>query len=116
VPTILRGLVAYVNSYQMIWREPVQPKYRCSPSRSCSSSARTITSLSGRDFAARGLRGKMGHNVERARELVRRCRKANVEMFEGVGHLIHLEAPEKFNDAVIRFLNDGRKLGPEETS
>jgi len=42
----LRWLVAYVNSYQRSGASRWQPKYRCSPSRSCSSSARTITLLS----------------------------------------------------------------------
>ena len=50
----------------------------------------------------------MGHNFELARDLVTKMPQGQVEMFEGVGHLIHLEAPEKFNDAVLRFLNDGR--------
>jgi pimeloyl-ACP methyl ester carboxylesterase len=30
-----------------------------------------------------------------------------VEVFEGMGHLPHLEAPERFNDLVLRFLSDG---------
>ena len=62
----------------------------------------------GRDFALEALRGKMGHNVELARDLVTKMPQGQVEMFEGGGHLIHLEAPEKFNDAVLRFLIDGR--------
>jgi len=42
----------------------------------------------GRDMAPEALRGKMGHNVELARELAAKMPKANVEMFEGAGHLI----------------------------
>jgi pimeloyl-ACP methyl ester carboxylesterase len=34
--------------------------------------------------------------------------KARVEAFEGIGHLIHLEAPERFNESVSRFLNEER--------
>jgi pimeloyl-ACP methyl ester carboxylesterase len=29
-------------------------------------------------------------------------------VFEGVGHLIHLEAEQRFNDSVLHFLNQGR--------
>jgi pimeloyl-ACP methyl ester carboxylesterase len=32
--------------------------------------------------------------------------RARVEVFEGMGHLPHLEAPEHFNDLVLRFLSD----------
>ena len=31
-----------------------------------------------------------------------------IEEFEGVGHLIHLEAPQRFNESVVSFLNEGR--------
>ena len=50
----------------------------------------------------------MGHNVELARELAAKMPKANVEVFEGAGHLIHLEAPQRFNESVVSFLNEGR--------
>jgi pimeloyl-ACP methyl ester carboxylesterase len=62
----------------------------------------------GRDMAPEALRGKMGHNVELARELSAKMPKGTVEAFEGTGHLIHLEAPQRFNESVVSFLNEGR--------
>ena len=92
-----RWLVAYVNSYQMIWREPVpRPKFRFSPSPCCSSWARTTTSRPAATWPLKRCASKMGHNVELARELAAKMPKANVEVFEGAGHLIHLEAPQRF--------------------
>jgi pimeloyl-ACP methyl ester carboxylesterase len=34
--------------------------------------------------------------------------RAQVEVFEGVGHLVHLEAEQRFNESVLHFLNQGR--------
>ena len=58
----------------------------------------------GRDFAPEALRGKMGQNVELAQALAVKMPKARVEVFEGMGHLPHLEAPERFNALVLGFL------------
>ena len=62
----------------------------------------------GRDFAPEALRGKMGHNVELAQALASKMPQASVEVFDGIGHLIPLEAPQRFNETILRFLNDGR--------
>ena len=43
-----------------------------------------------------------------ARELAGKMPRGKVEVFDGVGHLIHLEAPQRFNESVLHFLNDGR--------
>jgi pimeloyl-ACP methyl ester carboxylesterase len=37
----------------------------------------------------------MGKNVELAQGLAAKMRDARVEVFEGIGHLPHLEAPER---------------------
>jgi len=46
----------------------------------------------------------MGLVAERARELAPKMKNARVEIFEGVGHLIHLEATERFNQVLLGFL------------
>ncbi len=50
----------------------------------------------------------MGQNVELAQALAAKMPKARVEVFEGMGHLPHLEAPERFNTLVLRFLGEER--------
>jgi len=32
---------------------------------------------------------------------------ARIEVFEGIGHLVHLEQPQRFNTAVLNFFNEG---------
>jgi pimeloyl-ACP methyl ester carboxylesterase len=59
----------------------------------------------GRPFASPENQEKLGHVVERARDAAARMKNARLEIFEGVGHLIHLEAPERFNASVLRFLS-----------
>jgi pimeloyl-ACP methyl ester carboxylesterase len=58
----------------------------------------------GRPFAKPEDREKMGLVAERARELAPKLKNARLETFEGVGHLIHLEATQKFNEVLLRFL------------
>jgi pimeloyl-ACP methyl ester carboxylesterase len=103
-----RWLVAYVNSYQMIWREPVAPEIPLLTQPVLFLIGDNDHIAPGRDMAPEALRGKMGHNVELARELAAKMPKGTVETFDGIGHLIHLEAPQRFNESVLRFLNDGR--------
>jgi pimeloyl-ACP methyl ester carboxylesterase len=103
-----RWLVAYVNSYQMIWREPVAGEIPLLTQPVLFLIGENDHIAPGRDMAPEALRGKMGHNVELARELAAKMPKGTVETFDGIGHLIHLEAPQRFNESVLRFLNDGR--------
>jgi pimeloyl-ACP methyl ester carboxylesterase len=48
----------------------------------------------------------MGQNVELARAHAAKMPNARVEVFEGIGHLPHLEAPERFNEVLLRFLSE----------
>jgi pimeloyl-ACP methyl ester carboxylesterase len=59
----------------------------------------------GRPFAKPEDRDWMGRIAERAQELAPRMTDARVEVFEGVGHLIHLEAAERFNAVLTQFLD-----------
>lgn len=103
-----RWLTTYVNSYQMIWREPVAAEIPLLTQPVLFLIGENDHVAVGRDFAPEALRGKMGRNVELARELAGNMPQARVEMFEGVGHLIHLETPQRFNETVLRFLNEDR--------
>ena len=103
-----RWLVAYVNSYQMIWREPVAGEIPLLIQPVLFLMGENDHVAPGRDMAPEALRSKMGQNVELARELAGKMPRGKVEVFDGVGHLIHLEAPQRFNESVLHFLNDGR--------
>ena len=103
-----RWLAAYVNSYQMIWREPVAGEIPLLTEPVLFLIGENDHVAVGRDFAPEALRGRMGHNVELARELAAKMPHAQVEVFERVGHLIHLEAEQRFIESVLHFLNQGR--------
>ena len=103
-----RWLAAYVNSYQMIWREPVAGEIPLLTEPVLFLIGENDHVAVRRDFAPEALRGRMGHNVELAKELAAKMPHAQVEVFEGVGHLIHLEAEQRFNESVLHFLNQDR--------
>ena len=42
-----------------------------------------------------------------AKDLVAKMPNARVEVFEGIGHLVHLEQPQRFNTVVLNFFNEG---------
>jgi len=62
----------------------------------------------GRAFAPMELRGRMGENAKLARELAARMPNGKVEVYEGIGHLVHMEAISRFNASVMTFLNAQR--------
>jgi len=90
----------------MIWREPVAHEIPLLTQNVLFVMGGNDHLAPGRDFAPEELRGKMGQNAELAKALAAKMPRARVEVFEGIGHLPHLEAPERFNDVVLRFLNE----------
>jgi pimeloyl-ACP methyl ester carboxylesterase len=101
-----RWLRTFVNSAEMIWREPVVQEIPLLTQSVLFIEGENDHLAPGRDFAPEELRGKMGQNAELAQALAAKMPRARVEVFEGVGHLPHLEAPERFNDRVLRFLGE----------
>lgn len=101
-----RWLAAYANSYQMIWREPVAGEIPLLTIPVLFVMGENDHVAPGRDFAPEALRGKMGHNTDLAKALAASMPQAKVEIFDGVGHLVPIEAPQRFNETVLRFLND----------
>jgi pimeloyl-ACP methyl ester carboxylesterase len=102
-----RWLRTFVNSAQLIWREPVVHEIPLLTQNVLFVMGENDHLAPGRDFAPEPLREKMGQNVRLAQDLAAKMPRARVEVFEGMGHLPHLEAPERFNDLVLRFLSDG---------
>jgi pimeloyl-ACP methyl ester carboxylesterase len=58
----------------------------------------------GRPNAPEALRPKMGHNAELAQALAARMPNARAEVIPNTGHLVFLEAPQKFDALVLDFL------------
>ncbi len=103
-----RWLTAFANSYQMIWREPVADEIPLLTQPVLFVMGENDHVAPGRSFAPEALRAKMGQNVRLAKELAAKMPKARVEVFEGAGHLIHIEAAQRFNEVVLNFLSEGR--------
>lgn len=103
-----RWLRAFANSYQMIWREPVVHEIPLLPQKVLFIMGENDHLAPGRDFAPEKLRGQMGQNAKLAQDLAAKMKRGRVEMFEGIGHLVHLEAPQRFNDVVLRFFDEDR--------
>jgi pimeloyl-ACP methyl ester carboxylesterase len=103
-----RWLRSFVNSYQMIYREPVAHEIPLITQETLFIMGANDHNAPGRAFAPPEARAKMGQNAELAKELASRMRAARVSVVTGVGHLVHLEAEGQFNDLLLRFLGETR--------
>jgi pimeloyl-ACP methyl ester carboxylesterase len=99
-----RWLKSFVNSYQMIYAQPVAHEIPLIDRPTLFIMGANDHNAPGRPYAPPELRGKMGQNAALAQSLAGRMANAKVVVFEGVGHLGHLEATERFNDTVLDFL------------
>jgi pimeloyl-ACP methyl ester carboxylesterase len=107
-----RWLRAFVNSYQMIYSQPVVYEVPLLNLPTLFIMGANDHNAPGRPYAPEALRPKMGENAELARGLAARMKDAKVQVFEGVGHLVHLEARDRFNAAMLSFLDAGRAGKP----
>jgi proline iminopeptidase len=102
-----RWLRAFVNSYQMIYTQPVVYEIPQLTLPVLFIMGANDHNAPGRPFAPEALRSKMGENAELAKGLATRMKNAKVEAFAGIGHLVHLEAKDRFNADMLSFLNGG---------
>ena len=103
-----RWLRAFANSYQMIWREPVVYEIPLLTQPTLFVMGENDRLAPGKTLAPEAVRAKMGRNVELAEALAAKMKDGRVEVFEGIGHLVHLEQPERFNKVVLGFLGEAR--------
>ena len=103
-----RWLRAFVNSYQMIWGQPVVYEIPLVQQPVLFIMGGNDRNAPGRAYAPMELRPRMGDNARLARELASRMPNAKVEVFDGIGHLVHMEAVSRFNASVLAFLNAQR--------
>jgi pimeloyl-ACP methyl ester carboxylesterase len=99
-----RWLKSFVNSYQMIYAQPVAHEIPLIDRPTLFIMGANDHNAPGRPYAPPELRDKMGQNAALAQSLAGRMANAKVVVFEGVGHLGHLEATERFNDTLLDFL------------
>ncbi|MDR3468114.1 MAG: alpha/beta hydrolase [Xanthobacteraceae bacterium] len=99
-----RWLAAFVSSGQMVYREPVAHEIALIARPTLFVMGENDHNAPGRASAPEELRPKMGHNADLARAHAARMANARVEVLPGVGHLVFLEAPEKFDAAMLAFL------------
>jgi pimeloyl-ACP methyl ester carboxylesterase len=99
-----RWLRAFVNSAQMIYREPVVHEIPRIAEPTLFIMGADDHNAPGRPNAPEALRPKMGQNAELAQALAAKMPDARAEVIPNAGHLVFLDAPEKFNALMLGFL------------
>src|SRR3981189_657586 len=99
-----RWLRAFVNSAQMIYREPVVQEIPLIAQPTLFIMGADDHNAPGKPNAPEALRPKMGQNAELAKALAAKMSNARAEVLPGVGHLVFLEAPLRFNELMLAFL------------
>ena len=99
-----RWLRAFASSYQMIYREPVVHEIPLVSQPTLFVMGADDHNAPGRPNAPEALRPKMGQNAELAKALAAKIANGHAEVIENAGHLVFLDAPEKFNALMLPFL------------
>jgi pimeloyl-ACP methyl ester carboxylesterase len=100
-----RWLQSFVNSYQIIWGQPVVHEIPLVGAPTLFVMGGNDRNAPGKPFAPVELRGKMGDNAAHARALAAAMPNGRAEVLPGIGHLVHMEATQRFNDLTLTFLN-----------
>ena len=101
-----RWLKSFVESYQMIYAQPVAHEIPLIERPTLFIMGANDHNAPGRPFAPPELRDKMGENAALAQSLAARMANARVVVLEGVGHLGHLEATQSFNETLLNFIRE----------
>jgi pimeloyl-ACP methyl ester carboxylesterase len=99
-----RWLRAFVASAQMIYREPVVHEIPLITQPTLFIMGADDHNAPGRPIAPEELRAKMGQNAELARELAAKMPHGRAEVIANTGHLVFLEAPDRYKQLVLEFL------------
>lgn len=100
-----RWLHSFVNSYQAIWGQPVVHEIPLVQAPTLFVMGGNDRNAPGKPYAPEDLREGMGDNAARAQALAARMPDGRAVVFDGIGHLVHMEATERFNQAAIGFLD-----------
>jgi pimeloyl-ACP methyl ester carboxylesterase len=99
-----RWLRAFVNSGQMIYREPVVHEIPLITVPTLFIMGADDHNAPGKPNAPEALRPKMGQNADLAKALATKMPDAKAEVIPNTGHLVFLESPAKFNELMLAFL------------
>jgi pimeloyl-ACP methyl ester carboxylesterase len=99
-----RWLRAFVSSAQMIYREPVVHEIPLITQPTLFVMGADDHNAPGRPNAPEALRPKMGQNADLARALAAKMPDAHAEVIPDTGHLVFLEARQKFDELMLAFL------------
>jgi len=99
-----RWLRAFVSSAQMIYREPVVHEIPEITEPTLFIMGADDHNAPGKPNAPEALRPKMGENAELAKALAAKMPDARAEVLADAGHLVFLDAPQKFNELMLAFL------------
>src|SRR6202166_546981 len=103
-PEYPRWLRAFVNSAQMIYREPVVPEIPLISQPTLFIMGADDHNAPGKPNAPEALRPKMGQNAQLAKALAGQMPDASAEVIANTGHLVFLEAPDKYDELLLGFL------------
>jgi len=99
-----RWLRAFVSSGQMIYREPVVHDIPLLTEPTLFIMGADDHNAPGKPNAPEALRPKMGQNAELAKALAGTMAHGNAEVIANAGHLVFLDAPDKFDQLMLAFL------------
>src|ERR1700734_2921105 len=102
-PEYPRWLRAFVNSAQMIYREPVVHEIPLITQPTLFVMGADDHNAPGRPNAPEALRPQMGQNAELAKELAAKMDNARTKVISHAGHLVFLEKPQAFNELMLGF-------------
>src|SRR4030088_380122 len=100
-----RWLRAFVNSAQMIYREPVAHEIALLTLPTLFVMGADDHNAPGRPNAPEALRPKMGQNADLAKAFAAKMPNARAEVIPDTGHLVFLEARQKFDELMLTFLS-----------
>lgn len=103
-PDYPRWLRAFVASAQMIYREPVAHEIPLITQPTLFVMGADDHNAPGRPNAPEALRAKMGQNAQLAQSYAKEMPRARAEVIANTGHLVFLEAPERYKQLVLDFL------------
>ena len=99
-----RWLRAFVSSGQMIYREPVVHEIPLVSQPTLFIMGADDHNAPGRPLAPESVRSKMGQNADLAKSLAELMPDARTEVIPNTGHLVFLEAREKYDQLLLGFL------------